>query len=100
MGKSSKKSINRTSTRPARSARRNASAAPDANAAVTTAADVVTPTAEAAAPNAPALESAAQPEPPQAEVAQLAFHYFAESGYVHGNALDHWLRAESTLRRD
>jgi Protein of unknown function (DUF2934) len=98
MGKSSKKSINRTSTRPARSARRNASAAPDANAAVTTAADVVTPTAEAAAPAAEA--AAAQPEAPQGEVAQLAFHYFAESGYVHGNALDHWLRAESTLRRD
>ncbi len=32
------------------------------------------------------------------EIASLAYRYFVESGYQQGNALDHWLRAESELR--
>lgn len=31
-------------------------------------------------------------------VAQLAYHYFEESGYAHGHDVEHWLRAESDLR--
>jgi hypothetical protein len=31
------------------------------------------------------------------QVAQLAYQYFEESGFAHGNDLDHWLRAETEL---
>ena len=31
------------------------------------------------------------------QVAQLAYRYFEESGFAHGNDLDHWLRAETEL---
>lgn len=83
MSKSSRNSIARNTNRPARRARRGTAA--------------VEPTAvessavEAAAPAAPA------PAPSHDEVAQLAFHYFADSGYSDGQALAHWLRAESEL---
>jgi hypothetical protein len=98
MGKSSKKSIN--SNRPARRARRGTAAATEtvATAAVTPAADDVTaaaPVSEAATADAPATEAA--PAPSRQDVQQLAFYYYAESGYVNGNALDHWLRAEHDL---
>ena len=98
MGKSSKKSIN--SNRPARRARRGTAAATEtvATAAVTPAASDVTPAApvsEVATADAPATEAA--PAPSRDDVQQLAFYYYAESGYVNGNALDHWLRAEHDL---
>ena len=100
MGKSSKKSINSNSARPARRARRGA-AASEPVAAAPVAAE---PAADAApAADAPAAEPLAVTEvapaaaPSRREVQQLAFHYYAESGYVNGNALDHWLRAETEL---
>jgi hypothetical protein len=31
------------------------------------------------------------------EIAQKAYQYFEESGFAHGNDLDHWLRAERDL---
>ena len=86
MGKSSKKSISRTSN-PARRAQRD-----DA----TTTETAVTAAPQAAATPSPSTETPAA-EAPRHEVAQLAFHYFTESGFVHGNALDHWLRAETEL---
>jgi len=83
MGNTSKKSIARNAARPARRTRRggveNAMTGP------------VTDTGEPA-PGAP--PSAPAPE----EVAQLAFQFFADAGFVHGHALDHWLRAESEIR--
>ncbi len=97
MGKSSKKSIN--SNRPARRARRGTAAAAEtvATAAVTPAADgtPAAPVSEVATADAPATEAA--PAPSRHDVQQLAFYYYAESGYVNGNALDHWLRAEHDL---
>lgn len=101
MGKSSKKSIN--TNRPARRARRGA-AATEAVAAVTPAADAVTPAADDVTPvaatelatEAPPVAEAA-PAAPRHEVQQLAFSYYAESGYENGHALDHWLRAEHEL---
>jgi hypothetical protein len=36
--------------------------------------------------------------PSSDEIAALAYRYFVESGYQQGNALDHWLRAETELR--
>jgi hypothetical protein len=32
------------------------------------------------------------------QIAALAYHYFEQSGCVHGHDLEHWLRAESELR--
>jgi hypothetical protein len=101
MGKSSRKT--RTTSRPARRAARSteavstpietaASAAPSETIPETPAVEAA-PAADAAAVDAPAA-------PVQREVAQLAFRYFAESGYEHGHALDHWLRAETELGRD
>ena len=36
--------------------------------------------------------------PSTEQIAELAYRYFVESGYVQGNALEHWLRAETELR--
>jgi hypothetical protein len=72
MGTRSRKSMSRTTLRPARRARRDAAA-----------------TTTEPAPAAPA----------RPEVEQLAFSYFVEDGFAHGHALDHWLRAESELTR-
>jgi len=99
MGKSSKKSINSSSNRPARRARRGAAAAGEnvadlAPAAAAAPADDVTPAVGEPAPVTAAAPASALP---RHEVQQLAFHYYAESGYVQGKALDHWLRAESEL---
>jgi hypothetical protein len=121
MGKSSKNSITRSSTRPARRARRGtaaaetvaieaaaapveaaapaeAAAAPVEAAAPAEAAAPVEAAApaEAAAAPAPAAPAPA-PAPGHNRVQQLAFHYYAESGFAQGNALDHWLRAETEL---
>jgi hypothetical protein len=71
MGNTSKKSVTRT-TAPARRVRRDS--------------------AEAAAPSTVVSISDDQ-------VAALAYRYYVESGFEQGNALSHWLRAESELRR-
>jgi hypothetical protein len=75
MGNTTKKSITRNPDRPARRARRSAEPV------------VETPMSETS------------PAPSPVDVAQLAFRFFADSGYVHGHALDHWLRAEAELGR-
>ena len=36
--------------------------------------------------------------PSTEQIAELAYRYFEESGYVQGNDLEHWLRAETELR--
>jgi hypothetical protein len=106
MGKSSsRKRIRRSDPRPARSARRAAAepviepAAPAEPVieAIEPAAPAAEPVIEAIEPAAPA-EPAARPEPAHHEVAQLAFRFFAEAGFAHGHALEHWLRAEDQLR--
>ncbi|HKE16259.1 MAG TPA: DUF2934 domain-containing protein [Kofleriaceae bacterium] len=111
MGKSSKNSITRSSTRPARRARRGTAAAETVAieaAAAPAEAAVEAAAVEAAAPEAAAVETAAPeagapapaeaaPAPAHHQVQQLAFHYYAESGFAQGNALDHWLRAETEL---
>lgn len=106
MGKNTKR-ITRNTDRPARRASRSTTeAAPSAKVAPSS----ETPVVEAAQPNpAPIAELSAEPAAPVAsapvhapthgQVAQLAFRYFAEAGYVHGHALDHWLRAEAELAR-
>ena len=66
---SSKKTVARKTEAPARSVRR----------------------ATAEAPLAPVEVDARQ-------VAALAYQYFVEGGYQHGHALEHWLRAEATVR--
>lgn len=48
------------------------------------------PTAEA--PLAPAVAV------DEEQVAALAYQYFVEGGCRHGHALEHWLRAEATVR--
>ena len=97
MGKNTKR-MTRTTDRPARRASRStAEVAPPAPAAQTP--------VEAAAPVVEIAAAVAEPAsapvraPTHAQVAQLAFRYFAETGYVHGHALDHWLRAEAELAR-
>jgi Protein of unknown function (DUF2934) len=87
---SSRNSIDRPATRPARRARRGAAAA-EARAEPA----VVVETADAA--DTVATPEAAPAASSHDQVAQLAFHYFADSGYAHGHALDHWLRAEHEL---
>lgn len=115
MGKSSKKT--RTTSRPARRATRAAAV----DVAVATPAEPIALEAEATPADAIAVEPAMAAETPvdapmaaevapaevapaaqtaPREVAQLAFRYFAESGYEHGHALDHWLRAETELTRN
>lgn len=44
-----------------------------------------------------ASESAISAAPTAEQIAELAYRYFEESGYVQGNDLEHWLRAESEL---
>ncbi len=97
MGKSSKKSINSSSNRPARRARRGTAAVGEtvADLAPATTAAPADDVAPAASEPAPATDAASAPS--RHEVQQLAFHYYAESGYVQGNALDHWLRAENEI---
>ncbi|HLU65719.1 MAG TPA: DUF2934 domain-containing protein [Kofleriaceae bacterium] len=41
--------------------------------------------------------AAATPTVTSDQIAQLAYRYYEESGYVHGHDLDHWLRAEAEL---
>lgn len=58
------------------------------------------------APSAPAIATRRSSEevtvaaaaPSTDAIAALAYRYFVEGGYVCGNELDHWLRAESKLR--
>lgn len=98
MSKSSRKRITRTTDRPARRASRSTTEAASTPAAPveTTAEPTQAPASEVAAvePAAPALSA-----PTYGQIAQLAFRYFAESGYLHGHAFDHWLRAEVELAR-
>jgi biotin carboxyl carrier protein len=101
MGKSTKR-ITRNTDRPARRASRStteaAPPAPTSGTPAETAEPTVAPVAESTA----GVELAAVAPvhaPTHGQVARLAFRYFAESGHVHGQALDHWLRAEAELTR-
>lgn len=42
--------------------------------------------------------SAPAPLASDEQIASLAYHYYEQSGFVHGHDLEHWLRAESELR--
>jgi hypothetical protein len=43
------------------------------------------------------LEPSVQPEVTRDQIATRAYELFAQGGFVHGNHVDHWLRAEREL---
>jgi hypothetical protein len=45
----------------------------------------------------PVVAAVKAPAPSRHQIAQLAYRYFEESGFAHGHALEHWLRAEAEL---
>jgi hypothetical protein len=58
---------------------------------------------QSAAPTGPRLvkkateEPSVQPEVTRDQIATRAYEFFAQEGFVHGNHVDHWLRAEREL---
>jgi hypothetical protein len=95
MGSTSKKTTRPKTSAPRRAHRDSSPAVADkANGAAQTGAPADTAPAIAAAPAATTTVSSA---PSDADIARLAYRYFVESGFVHGNALAHWLRAEDEL---
>ena len=58
---------------------------------------------QSAAPTGPrlvktaTLEPSVQPEVTRDQIATRAYELFVQDGFVHGNHVDHWLRAEREL---
>jgi hypothetical protein len=94
MSNTSKKTTSKIA--PARRARRTG--APEGSTIDVGQTEAATATATAATVSqAPVAATVRPPAPSRHQIAQLAYRYFEESGFAHGHALEHWLRAEAEL---